>query len=217
MPPEPNAAAQSMSPQGDSDPNSASDEPKGPDASGNDAGKKSSDGLPAGVKKEIFDLRQGRRENREEIDSLRRQIEDLQTAKTAPTPQPDPVQQPPAVDVGTAVAQELAKFKKELQEENVAAGKEASRLQGVDKAMNAKHKVLFYESIHPEGAGLLEEKCEVIHAESFEEEWLLDRADDLDGILIRANGTVSRRLIESAARLRMPIRVIIILGLYILH
>ena len=69
--------------------------------------------------------------------------------------------------------------------------------------MSKRRKVLIYESVHREGTRLLEEKCEVVYPASLEEAHLLTLAGDIDGIFIRANGTVSRRLIEAAPRLKV--------------
>ena len=69
--------------------------------------------------------------------------------------------------------------------------------------MSKRRKVLIYEPVHREGTRLLEGKCEVVYPESLEEAHLLTLAGDIDGIFIRANGTVSRRLIEAAPRLKV--------------
>ena len=69
--------------------------------------------------------------------------------------------------------------------------------------MSSRWKVLLYEPIHPEGISLLEEKCGVVYPESLAETHLISLVSDVDGIIIRANGTVSRRLIESAPRLKV--------------
>ena len=72
--------------------------------------------------------------------------------------------------------------------------------------MGLTWKVLIYEAIHPEGTRLLEEKCDVAYARSLEEEELVKQAKDADAIVIRANGSVSKRLIESASRLKVIAR-----------
>jgi len=63
--------------------------------------------------------------------------------------------------------------------------------------------VLIYEKIHSEGTRLLQEKCDVVYADSFQEDQLVKQAKDADAIVIRANGSVSRRIIESAPRLKV--------------
>ncbi|MBW2058705.1 MAG: hydroxyacid dehydrogenase [Deltaproteobacteria bacterium] len=69
--------------------------------------------------------------------------------------------------------------------------------------MDSRFKVLLYEPMHAEGTRLLEEKCRVVYADSFDEEALIRQASDVDGIVIRANGSVSRPVIESAPRLKV--------------
>ena len=69
--------------------------------------------------------------------------------------------------------------------------------------MDSRFKVLLYEPMHLEGTKLLEEKCEVIYAESVEEEDLIRQARDVDAIIIRAKGAVTKNLIDSASRLKV--------------
>lgn len=69
--------------------------------------------------------------------------------------------------------------------------------------MNSQFKVLLYESMHPEGIKLLEEKCDVVYADSFEEENLMRQGRDVDAIIIRANGSVTKTLMKSASRLKV--------------
>ncbi len=69
--------------------------------------------------------------------------------------------------------------------------------------MSSRWKVLLYEVIHPEGTSLLEKKCDMVYPESLAETHLISLVSEVDGIIIRANGTVSRRLIESAPRLKV--------------
>ena len=69
--------------------------------------------------------------------------------------------------------------------------------------MNSRFKVLLYESMHPEGIKLLEEKCDVVYADSFEEENLMRQGRDVDAIIVRANGSVTKALMDSASRLRV--------------
>jgi D-3-phosphoglycerate dehydrogenase / 2-oxoglutarate reductase len=69
--------------------------------------------------------------------------------------------------------------------------------------MAPKFKILLYESMHPRGTGLLEEKCELVYANSLSEENLIAQAAAVDGIIIRANGAITRPIIESAPRLKV--------------
>jgi D-3-phosphoglycerate dehydrogenase len=69
--------------------------------------------------------------------------------------------------------------------------------------MDSRFKVLLYERMHPEGTRLLEEKCDLVYGGSFEEAHLVSMARDVDAIVIRANGAVSRAVIEAAARLKV--------------
>ncbi|MBM4276463.1 MAG: hydroxyacid dehydrogenase [Deltaproteobacteria bacterium] len=66
-----------------------------------------------------------------------------------------------------------------------------------------KFKILLYEEMHEVGKALLREKGEVFFAKSFEENSLIDEAKEIDGMIIRANGKVNRKLMESAPRLRV--------------
>jgi len=69
--------------------------------------------------------------------------------------------------------------------------------------MTSRFKVLLYEAMHSGGTKLLEEKCDVIYAKSFEESHLISLAGDVDAIIIRANGAVSRAVIDAAGRLKV--------------
>jgi len=68
--------------------------------------------------------------------------------------------------------------------------------------VRSRFRVLLYEPMHPEGTRLLGEKCDVIYAESVEEENLIGQARDVDAIIIRARGSVSKALMDSASRLK---------------
>lgn len=63
--------------------------------------------------------------------------------------------------------------------------------------MAPRIKVLLYESMHREGTELLEEKCDLIYAKSYDEKDLLVQAVDVDAIIIRANGSVSEKIIDN--------------------
>lgn len=69
--------------------------------------------------------------------------------------------------------------------------------------MGLRHKILLYEPIHSEGLRFLEKKCDVIYANSLEEDCLIKMVTDVDGIIIRANGRVSKGILESASRLKV--------------
>jgi D-3-phosphoglycerate dehydrogenase len=69
--------------------------------------------------------------------------------------------------------------------------------------MGSKFKVLLYETMHAEGTRLLAEKCELVYAKSFEEAHIVSLVHDVDAIVIRANGAVSREIITAAPRLKV--------------
>lgn len=66
--------------------------------------------------------------------------------------------------------------------------------------------VMLYEPIHAKALALLRERAEVREAASLEEADLIRQVADVDGIIIRANGKVSRSLMEAAPRLRVVAR-----------
>ena len=66
-----------------------------------------------------------------------------------------------------------------------------------------KFIVLLYEDMHEDGKALLKEKAEILFAHSLEEASLIQEVKEIDGIIIRANGRVSKRLMESAPRLKV--------------
>ena len=63
--------------------------------------------------------------------------------------------------------------------------------------------VLLYEPIHEEALELLGQRAEVRLANSLDEEDLIPAVSDADGIIIRAHGKLSRRLMEAAPRLKV--------------
>jgi D-3-phosphoglycerate dehydrogenase len=69
--------------------------------------------------------------------------------------------------------------------------------------MTARFKVLLYESIHHEGTELLEKKCALIYARSYDEKDLIEQAADVDAIIIRANGAVTKAIIEASPNLKV--------------
>jgi len=64
-------------------------------------------------------------------------------------------------------------------------------------------KVLLYEDMHEVGKAILAEKAEIFFARSFEEASLIKEVRGMDGIIIRANGKVTRKMMESAPRLKV--------------
>jgi len=67
--------------------------------------------------------------------------------------------------------------------------------------MNRKYKVLLYEQIDSKGVHILEEKCEVVSADSLDEKSLLLRVKDVHGIIVRASGIVSRKICIASPKL----------------
>jgi D-3-phosphoglycerate dehydrogenase len=63
--------------------------------------------------------------------------------------------------------------------------------------------VLLYEPIHAKALALLQEKADVRMAQSLDPAWLLGAVADVDGIVIRANGKVTRQLMTAAPRLKV--------------
>ena len=70
----------------------------------------------------------------------------------------------------------------------------------------AKPVVLLYEPIHAQALEFLAQKAEVRMAESLEEDKLLPALEDVAGIIIRANGRVTRRLMQAAPQLKVVAR-----------
>jgi len=66
-----------------------------------------------------------------------------------------------------------------------------------------KFIVLLYEDMHEDGKALLKEKAEIHFANSLEEASLIQEVKEVDGIIIRANGKVSRTLMKSAPKLKV--------------
>jgi D-3-phosphoglycerate dehydrogenase len=57
--------------------------------------------------------------------------------------------------------------------------------------------------MHSEGTKLLEKKCHLIYADSLEEDNLVRLARDIDAIIIRANGSVTKNIMNSATQLKV--------------
>ncbi len=66
-----------------------------------------------------------------------------------------------------------------------------------------KFEILLYEEMHEVGKALLREKAEIFFATSFEESTLIKEVTEVDGIIIRANGRVSRKVMDSAPKLKV--------------
>ncbi|MGQ9776121.1 MAG: hydroxyacid dehydrogenase [Thermodesulfobacteriota bacterium] len=66
-----------------------------------------------------------------------------------------------------------------------------------------KFKFLLYEDIHEAGKSLLRAKGELFFARSLDEDSLVEELKEIDGIIIRANGKVTRKIIEAASKLKV--------------
>ena len=66
-----------------------------------------------------------------------------------------------------------------------------------------KFKVLLYEQMAEAGTRLLEHNCHLVYAKSLDEENLIQEARDADAIVIRANGRVSKAIIDAGQRLKV--------------
>jgi len=66
-----------------------------------------------------------------------------------------------------------------------------------------RYKVLLYEDMHEAGKALLREKAEIFFARSLEEDSLIKEVKDINGIIMRANGMVTRRIMEAAPQLKV--------------
>ena len=66
-----------------------------------------------------------------------------------------------------------------------------------------KFRVFLYEEMHEEGKAMLREKADLFVAERLDEPYLIDHVGDIDGIIVRANGRASRKVIEAAPRLKV--------------
>src|SRR4030043_1464436 len=66
-----------------------------------------------------------------------------------------------------------------------------------------RFKVLLYEDMHEDGKAILKEKADLFIAERLDEPYLIDHVKDIDGIILRANGKVTRKMMESALKLKV--------------
>jgi D-3-phosphoglycerate dehydrogenase len=70
--------------------------------------------------------------------------------------------------------------------------------------MNMKRfKVLLYEDMHEAGKAILKEKVEILFATSLEESSLIKEMREVDGVIVRANGKVNRKMVEAAPKLKV--------------
>jgi D-3-phosphoglycerate dehydrogenase len=69
-----------------------------------------------------------------------------------------------------------------------------------------KPVVLLYEPIHARALEQLKQHAEVRTADNLEESYLLQVVGDVEGIIIRANGKVSRQIMQAAPRLKVVAR-----------
>lgn len=69
-----------------------------------------------------------------------------------------------------------------------------------------KPVVLLYEPIHERALALLEGQADVRMAESLDEADLMDVVADVQGIIIRANGKISREIMQAAPQLKVVAR-----------
>jgi len=63
--------------------------------------------------------------------------------------------------------------------------------------------ILLYEDMHEAGKATLREKAEILFANSLEESSLIKEVREVDGIIVRANGKVSRKMMEVAPKLKV--------------
>ncbi len=63
--------------------------------------------------------------------------------------------------------------------------------------------VLLYEDMHEAGKAILREKAEILSATSLEESSLIKEVREVDGIIVRANGKVSRKMMDAARKLKV--------------
>lgn len=66
-----------------------------------------------------------------------------------------------------------------------------------------KPKVLLTDPFHPQGIELLKETAEVVFARGVDEDTLVEDARDVQGIVVRARGFISRRIMENAPQLKV--------------
>jgi len=72
-----------------------------------------------------------------------------------------------------------------------------------ESLVNHKPKVLLLGSIHPQGLEVLQEATEVVFARGVDEDTLIEDVHDVQGIVVRAQGMISRRVMEHAPQLKV--------------
>jgi len=66
-----------------------------------------------------------------------------------------------------------------------------------------KFKVLLFEDIREEGKAILKGKADLVIAKKLEESYLVEQVKEIDGVIVRANGKVTRKMMEAASRLKV--------------
>lgn len=69
--------------------------------------------------------------------------------------------------------------------------------------MGKQFNVLLYEKMHDVGTRMLEKKCNVTYASSLDEGYLIETARQMDALVIRANGAITKNIIEASPRLKV--------------
>jgi D-3-phosphoglycerate dehydrogenase len=67
----------------------------------------------------------------------------------------------------------------------------------------AKFKVLLLEPFDPRGMDFLKQSADIVFARGFDEDTLVEDAQDVDAIVARARGMITRRVMENAPRLKV--------------
>ena len=67
----------------------------------------------------------------------------------------------------------------------------------------ARPRVLVVEPFDPRGMAFLEESAEVVVAQGFGEDALIAQVRDIEGIVVRARGVISERVMKNAPRLKV--------------
>jgi D-3-phosphoglycerate dehydrogenase len=69
--------------------------------------------------------------------------------------------------------------------------------------MNQRPKVLLYEPMHQKGIDYLKTYADVLYASGWDEDTLCKEVKDISGIIIRANGKATARIMDSAPKLKV--------------
>ena len=68
----------------------------------------------------------------------------------------------------------------------------------------ATHKILLFEPVHQTGLDYLANNdCEVVYADGFEPDQIIDAVSDVDGILARAQGQIDGPVLDAGKRIRV--------------